>query len=117
MICKSYVVVDAVAVVVVVVVVAVVVVAVVDAVVVDAVAVTVVAVAVAVVVVVVIFTGIPKVIAWSYASRRQTNRGVMNVHTTGLHVKGSPLFRVGQELVSLCDPLKRVHSRSSLGLT
>ena len=87
-------------------------------VVVDAVAVTVVAVAVAVVVVVVvIFTGIPKVIAWSYASRRQTNRGVMNVHTTGLHVKGSPLFRVGQELVSLCDPLKRVHSRSSLGLT
>ena len=106
MICKSYVVVDAVVVAVVVV-----------AVVVVVAAVVVVVVAVVDVVVVVIFTGIPKVIAWSYASRRQTNRGVMNVHTTGLHVKGSPLFRVGQELVSLCDPLKRVHSRSSLGLT
>ena len=41
----------------------------------------------------------------------------MNVHTTGLHVKGSPLFWVGQKLISLRDPLKRVHSRSSLSLT
>ena len=41
----------------------------------------------------------------------------MNVLTAGLHIKGIPLFWVGEELISLCDLVKCVHSCSSLRLT